>query len=430
LKKTIIIKGGHVIDPANNIDRLADVIISRGCIVGVGEAGALEADRVIDAGGFIVIPGLIDMHVHLREPGFEEDETITSGQQAAAAGGFTAIACMPNTEPTLDTQASLEFVRLRATEKPNVRVYPIAAITRGRQSRELTDFERLSAAGAVGFSDDGSPVLTTELMQKAMQRLKPLEKPLIAHCEVLNLSKDGVINDGPAARRFGLTGIPAESEWQMVSRDVDLTRVTGCHLHIAHISTARALDIFENAKNRGLPVSAEVTPHHLALCDEDINEPDPNYKMNPPLRSARDVAALKDALIGGVIDVIADDHAPHNPGRKNVDFRDAPFGVIGLETSLAVVATEIVHTGLINWSDLVERMSIAPAKILGVVGGSLSTGAPADITLVDTEREWVINANRFLSKSKNTCFDGRKVKGKAVLTMVGGEVIYDEVARG
>ena len=430
MKNTILIKGGHVIDPANNIDRLADIIISRGCIVGVGEAGALEADRVSDAGGLIAIPGLIDMHVHRREPGFEEDETITTGQQAAAAGGFTAVACMPNTEPALDTQASLEFVRLRATEKPNVRVYPIAAITRGRQSRELTDFERLSMAGAVGFSDDGSPVLTTELMQKAMQRLKPLEKPLIAHCEVLNLSRGGVINDGPVAKRFGLTGIPAESEWQMVRRDVDLVRITGCHLHIAHISTARALDIIESAKSKGLPVSAEVTPHHLTLCDEDIKEPDPNYKMNPPLRSSRDVAALREAIVAGVIDVIADDHAPHRPGRKNVDIRDAPFGVTGLETSLAVVATEMVHTGLMNWSDLVERMSIAPAKILGVVGGNLSTGAPADITLVDTEREWVIDANRFLSKSRNTCFSGKKVKGKAVLTMVEGEVIYDKVARG
>ncbi len=430
MKNTILIKGGHVIDPANNIDRLADIIISRGYIVGVGEAGGMKADRVIDAGGLVVIPGLIDMHVHLREPGFEEDETITTGQQAAAAGGFTAVACMPNTEPVLDTQASLEFVRLRATESPNVRVYPIAAVTRGRQSRELTDFERLSMAGAVGFSDDGSPVLTTELMQKAMQRLKPLEKPLIAHCEVLNLSRGGVINDGPVAKRFGLTGIPAESEWQMVRRDVDLVRITGCHLHIAHVSTARALDIIESAKSNGLPVSAEVTPHHLTLCDEDIKEPDPNYKMNPPLRSSRDVAALREGIIAGVIDVIADDHAPHRPGRKNVDIRDAPFGVIGLETSLAVVATEMVHTGLMNWSDLVERMSIAPAKILGVVGGSLSTGAPADITLVDTEREWVINANRFLSKSRNTCFDGKKVRGKAVLTMVEGEVIYDKIARG
>ncbi len=428
MKPTTLIKGGRVVDPANNIDMIADVLICDGRVMGVGEAGNIEPAKIIDAKGLLVAPGLIDMHVHLREPGFEDSETIDTGRRAAAVGGFTAVACMPNTEPVLDTQASIEYVLKRAEESPGPRVYPIAAITKGRKSRETVDFELMSQAGAVGFTDDGSSVESTDLMQKAMQRIKPLEKPAIVHCENLALVAGGVINEGQAAEKFGLPPISAESESSMVRRDVDLARATGCHLHICHISVAQSLEIIAKAKNDGVRVTAEVTPHHLMLCDEDIATPDPNFKMKPPLRSASDVAALRKGLAAGVIDVVACDHAPHSPARKGSDFARAAFGVVGLETSLGIISTMMIHKGLMDWTALIERMSTTPARILGIDGGTLSVGAKADITIIDPAREWIVEPAKFVSKSKNTCFGGKSLKGKAVLAMVAGEVVYDDLA--
>ncbi len=425
MKNSILIRGGHVIDPANRIDRMADVLISDGRIVGVGEVGQMQIDTIIDAAGMIVTPGLIDMHTHLREPGYEESETIDTGRKAAAAGGFTAIACMPNTEPALETQASLEYVIRRASESPGPALYPIAAISRDRRSRELTDFPLLISAGAVAFSDDGSSVLDTELMRKAMRRIRPLRKPVIEHCEVPELAAGGVINEGPAAKRFGLPPISAASEWRMVERDVDLARATGCALHIAHISTAKSVEIVERAKQDGLNVTAEVTPHHIALCDEDIPEPNPDFKMNPPLRGTDDVAALRKALAGGVIDAVACDHAPHSPAAKAGGFAGAAFGVTGLETSLAVIATQMADMGIMTWGELVLRMSAAPARILGIEGGTLSIGVPADITVIDPDREWSVNPAKFASKGRNTCFAGSRMKGKVLLTIVGGGIVFD-----
>jgi dihydroorotase len=422
---TILIRNGRVIDPANDLDAMKHVMVENGKVVSV-LSDAFPADRVVDVHGMVVVPGLIDMHVHLREPGGEENETIESGLRAALAGGFTAVAAMPNTEPATDTPQAVKYVLRRGREARAARLYAVAAVTRGRRSGEMCDLALLARAGAVAFSDDGSPVHGETMMRRAMERARILKRPILSHCEVVGEKGAGVV-DAEAAKRLGLPGISAESEALMVRRDVELARETGCALHIQHVSTDASLGHIARAKSDGVHVTAEATPHHLALSGEDIRGPDTNFKVNPPLRTPADRAALQEAVCAGVIDVIATDHAPHSPEKKADSFLDAPFGAIGLESCLPVILEEFIHSGRLTWLELARLMSLNPARILRVPGGSLAEGTAADITVIDPDEKWVIDPEGFESKSRNCPFAGRAVRGRAKLVMVGGEILLDRM---
>ncbi len=423
MAERILIKNGRVIDPTSGLDAIKHVMVEDGKIASV-LSDEVPADVVVDVRGMVLMPGLIDMHVHLREPGGEEDETIETGLRAALAGGFTAVAPMPNTHPATDTPEMVEYMMRRAREVHAARLYPVAAITRGRRSEELCDLALLAKAGAVAFSDDGSPVHREDMMRRAMERARILKRPILSHCEVVGESAAGVVN-AAAAGRLGLPGISADSESLMVRRDIELARQTGCALHIQHVSTAEAVRLIARAKDDGVSVTAEATPHHLALSDEEIKTLDTNFKVNPPLRSPLDRAALQEAVCGGAIDVIATDHAPHSPQKKARPFLNAPFGIIGLESCLAVILEEFVHARKLTWLELARLMSLNPARILRVPGGTLAEGAVADITVVDPDEEWVINPQEFQSKGRNCPFAGRRVKGRAKLVMVGGEILLN-----
>ena len=431
---SILIRGGRVCDPASGRDEPADVLVRDGKIARVGRVKA-KADEVIDATGKIVCPGLIDMHVHLREPGNDEAETIASGVSAAVAGGFTAVAAMPNTDPPVDSVPAVEYVYLQAARARLARAYPIGAITKGRRGEELAELASLSRAGAVGFSDDGAPVSNAALMRRAMEYAAPLGKPVITHAEDLSLSAGGVMHEGAVSTRLGLAGIPAASELVAVMRDVILAEATGAHLHVAHVSVAGPVEVIRQAKARGVHVTAEVTAHHLTLTDECLLERDEegiltfdtNYKMNPPLRTPGDVEALRTGLRDGTIDCIVSDHAPHTPQTKAVEFAEASFGIVGLETTLPLVITELIGTGCLSWSQAVAALTVNPARVLGIASGTLSVGSDADITVIDPDREWTIDVKAFRSRSRNSPFDGRKVKGAAACVIVGGEV---KVGRG
>ena len=426
---TILIKGGRVIDPASGLDKTADVLIKGRKIAAVGRVTE-KADRVIDAKGKIVCPGLIDAHVHLREPGMAEAETIASGAEAAVAGGFTSVVAMPNTEPPVDNPASAEYVTLQAARAGFANVFPAGCISKGRRGEELAELGTLAKAGCVGFSDDGSPVANSELMRRAMEYARMLDKPLLSHAEDKNLSAGGVMNEGAVSVALGLAGIPAESEVIMVERDIALARLTGARLHVQHVSTAGAVDAVRRAKKRGLKVTAEAAIHHLVLTDERLLERDAegiykfdtNYKMNPPLRSESDVEAVRAGLADGTIDCIVSDHAPHPLEGKELEFPDAPFGIIGLETMLALVATELVGRKLIDWPAAIAAMTSKPAAAIGLAKGSLAVGADADVTVIDPAAEWTVDASVFRSKARNTPFHGRKVKGRATCVIVGGAV--------
>jgi dihydroorotase len=422
----ILIRGGRLVDPAAGRDEVADLLIESGKIRKVGRISEVGVDREIDARGLIVSPGWIDMHVHLREPGAGE-ETIRSGAEAAVAGGVTSVACMPNTEPPLDSEASAEYVLLQAARAGMANVYPIAAVTKGRKGEELTEMGRLSRAGAVAFSDDGAPVSSAELMRRALEYSAMFDKPIINHCQDLDLSRNGVMHEGEVSVRLGLAGIPSESEEIMVSRDIALAAMTGGRLHLAHLSTSGSLEAVRRAKARGLPITCEVAPHHLVLGDEAVARYDADAKMYPPLRTESDRQALIEGIMDGSIDAIATDHAPHFKERKDLGFEEAPFGIVGLETLLPLVVTLFIHERKMSWRDLVSRVTAAPARILGLSGskGTLAAGSDADIALIDPDREWTIDKNKFRSRSRNTPFHGWKVKGKAVCTLVGGEVKYD-----
>jgi dihydroorotase len=423
----LLIRGGRLIDPGQELSDRADVLIEEGRIAAVGVGIAAGRHEVVDAGGLLVVPGLIDMHVHLRDPGQTHKEDIRSGAASAVAGGFTTVACMPNTDPPLDHPVALAYVRSRA-EEAVCRVVPIAAITRNLAGRELAPLAALAAEGAVAFSDDGAAVADAGLLRSAMRYVTMTGRPIIEHCEDPALSAGGVVHDGPHAAILGLPGQPAESEAVIVARDLLLAEATGQRLHIAHVSSAISVRLIAEAKRRGVPVTAEVTPHHLVLTDGDVGAYDTHRKMNPPLRGAADRDALRTALADGTIDVIATDHAPHAPEEVLVEFDRAPFGVIGLETAVGVILTHLVAPGLLSLDQMVRAMSWAPARILGLPGGTLAVGSPADVTLIDPHRSWTVRAEALVSRSRNTPFDGWTLTGKAVLTIVGGRPRYSELS--
>lgn len=416
---TILIRGGRVIDPANGVDRVADVLLAAGKVAEVGKVRA-SADEVIEAAGLIVTPGLIDIHVHFREPGNQETETIASGAAAAAAGGFTTVAVMPNTDPPVDNEAMVEFVRTQSTRAGAANVRAIGTITRGRAGKDLAEMGQMARAGAVGFSDDGSWVRSAEVMRRAMEYARMLGKPVISHAEDPELSAGGVMHEGYLSAVLGLAGIPAAAEEVAVARDIILCRMTGARLHLAHVSTVGAVEAIRWAKSAGLSVTAEVTVHHLMLTDECVRSFDPVYKMSPPLRSAEHLAALREGLADGTIDCIVSDHAPHPLQEKDVEFDAAPFGVIGLESTLPIIITELIRPGVLSWPDAVARLTTNPARVLGLAKGTLSVGADADVTVIDPEVAWTIDAGAFKSRSRNCPFHGAKVTGRAVAAIVAG----------
>jgi dihydroorotase len=418
----LLIRGGRVVDPSQGIDRVDDVLVENGAVAAIGGGGS--AEETIDAGGLIVCPGLVDMHVHLREPGREEDETIATGARAAVAGGFTSIACIPNTEPPIDTQANVEFIHQKAARADACNVFVVACVSRNREGKELAEIGQLVEAGAVAFSDDGAPVSDAELMRRAFEYCRMFDKPILAHEEVLELSRGGVMNEGLVSLVLGLPGMPAAAEDVMIGRDIALAEVTGGRLHVMHVSTAGGVALMRAAKARGARVTAEACPHHFTLTDESLRGFDSNFKMSPPLRTAADVDAIIAGLVDGTIDCIATDHAPHAREKKMLELDRAPFGVLGLETAVGLAVTRLVVPGRIGWPRLVEAMSTLPARILGINRGTLRPGAIADITLIDPDRSWRVDVNAFQSKSVNSPFHGWTLQGRAVATIVGGRVKY------
>jgi len=422
-----LIKGARVIDPGN-LDGRADILIKDGiiCQVVLGEESVAPDSkgrfRIIDAFGKIAVPGLIDMHVHLREPGQEHKETIRSGCAAAAHGGVTSVCAMPNTDPVNDDPRVTGFILEKARQAKSVRVYPVAAITRGLCGEELCEYRKLKDAGAVALSDDGRPVMNSRLMRNALEAAKEAGLPVISHCEDIHLAEGGLMNEGAVAARMGFTGIPNVAESIMVERDISLSELTGQPVHIAHVSTMESVRAVRTAKERGVPVTAETAPHYFTLTHEAVELYGTNAKMNPPLRGERDRDAVIEGLMDGTIDVIATDHAPHSIVEKNMDFRDAPNGIIGLETSLSL-SLRLVQEGLLTWVQLVEKMSKNPARILGIETG-LNAGRPADITIIDPQRRYMMNVDSFMSMGRNTPFHGWNATGKAVMTVVGGMIVY------
>lgn len=422
-----LIKNGRVIDPANYIDEIRDIIIYDGIIEDTAPNICKEsADKLIDASGKWVIPGLIDLHVHLREPGYEHKETIASGMAAAASGGFTTICCMPNTDPVADNEVVVEYIKLIAAREGLINVLPIGAITKGQNGIELAGIGKMAKSGICAISEDGKSVQNPRLMKTALRYAAMFNLPIFSHCEDIMLSGNGQINAGKQEALMGLAGIPNDSEEVIVARDIILARSAGAKLHICHVSTAGSVWQIRYAKNRLQDVTSEVTPHHFTLIDEDIKDYDANFKMSPPLRSAKDRSALLDALKEGIIDVIATDHAPHHYDEKNCEFEKAQNGVVGLETAFAVSYTELVEKNILTPMELIEKMSLNPAKIIGLNKGSLTRGNVADIAIIDTETEYVIDPSEFLSKSRNTPFRGRKVKGKVEYTIAGGRVVFEK----
>ncbi|MDD5533497.1 MAG: dihydroorotase [Syntrophales bacterium] len=421
----LLLKGGRIIDPLRKIDKIADLLVDGGKVVRIETNIEDPGADIYDAGGMWIVPGLIDMHTHLREPGYEYKESIRTGCEAAVAGGFTAVACMPNTNPVNDTRSVTEYIIRQAALAGIARVYPVAAATRGSEGRVLSEFGDLKEAGAVAFSDDGKPVVDSAVMRYAMEYAASFGALVISHCEDATLSADGLMNEGRISTELGLKGIPSIAEDIPVARDIAIAEYTGTSVHIAHVSTAGAVRIIREAKKRGVRVTAETAPHYFSLSDEALREFDTNLKMNPPLRSTEDVAAMKEALRDGTIDVIATDHAPHSSIEKDVEFEYAANGIIGLETSLAL-SLNLVREGVLSPADLVRKMSSNPAAVLGVRGGTLGIGAEADITVIDPNRPWTVDVRIFRSKSRNSPFHGWKMEGKAVLTIVGGAIKYRE----
>jgi dihydroorotase len=422
---SILIKNGRVIDPANSIDERLCVGIEHGRIAWLAPEppSGFLAENEIDAAGMWVVPGLMDMHVHLREPGREDKETIETGTEAACAGGFTAIACMPNTNPVLDEESKIRYVMQRAQDCV-CRVFPIGSITKGLAGEELSPFGEMVRAGARAVSDDGKSVRKSNIMRNALNYSKSFHIPVVCHCEDSDLSHGGHMNEGAMSSLLGVWGMPSIAEEIIVSRDVLLASYTGARIHIAHVSTEGSVRIIREAKQQGIAVTCETCPHYITLTDADLSTYNTNLKMNPPLRTERDRQALLEGLADGTIDVIASDHAPHVSEEKDVEFDAAAFGVIGLETSLAVVMTSLIDKEVMLPSDLVEKMSLMPNRILGLDGGTLSKGKAADITIIDPKAHWTIDSRQFFSKARNTPFDGFEAHGGAAYTLLNGAVVY------
>jgi dihydroorotase len=431
---SILIRGGRVLDFSANLDGVMDLLIDAGKIVSVGGDAAETAWQregstlstpleVIDAHGLLVVPGLIDIHTHLREPGYEYKESIESGSAAAVAGGFTAIACMANTNPVNDDAAVTEYILDKARAVGLVQVFPIGAISVGLAGERLAEIGELNQAGVVGISDDGKSVMNSQLMRRALEYAGMFGLPVISHCEDTQLAAHGVMHEGRVSMELGLRGIPAQAEDIMVARDIALAELTGGRLHIAHVSTVGAVRLVHDAKARGLRVTAEVTPHHLFLTDEAVRGYDPNTKMYPPLRTAADVEALRQALKDGTIDAIATDHAPHDLADKEVEFDQAPVGIIDLETSLPLTL-RLVNEGALTLTDAIAKLTWGPSQVLGLAKGTLQVGADADVTLIDTQTEYVVDRREFRSKSRNSPFHGWTLKGRAVMTLCAGKIVY------
>lgn len=425
----LLLRGGRVVDPSQRLDGVADLLIGGGRIEAVGERLGIERSEgdgieEVDCSGAVVTPGFIDVHCHLREPGREEVETIASGARAAAAGGFTAICAMPNTDPVTDNQAAVGFILRQGQRASAARVYPIGAITIGQMGERLAEFGEMVGAGAVAVSDDGKPVASAQLMRTALEYARTFGIPVADHCEEPTLAHGGAMNEGLMSARLGLKGIPAEAEEIMAIRDILLARRTGGHVHLCHMSTRGSVELIRWGKERGIKVTAEVCPHHLSLTEDAVDGYNTNAKMNPPLRTAPDVEALQEAVRDGTIDVIATDHAPHHYDEKEREFADAPNGIVGLETALAVNVTWLVKPGLIDIPLLVERMSCAPARIFRLPGGTLRPGAPADVTVFDPAAEWLVDPADFLSKGRNSPWAGQTLTGRVRMTVVDGIVIH------
>jgi dihydroorotase len=424
---SILIKGGRIIDPSRNLDKVGNILIEKGTIKSYPEdTKKLEKDsaiKVIDAGGKIVAPGLVDLHVHLREPGYEHKETIRTGCESAAAGGFTSIVCMPNTNPINDNASVTEYIMLKARTEGLVNVYPLGAITKGENGETLAQIGEMYEAGCVGVTDDGMPVMNSKVMRHAMEYVKAFGIPVISHCEDLNLSGNGVMNEGDTSTLLGLSGIPSASEDVMVSRDITLAELTGTHLHICHVSTVGSVRLIRAAKERGVRVTAEAAPHHFTLTDKAVAEYDTNAKMKPPLRSEIDRDAVREGLRDGTIDVIATDHAPHSEDEKMVEFDQAPFGIVGLETALPL-SLKLVEDGVLTLNGMIAKLTHLPSAVINIRKGALNPGDQADIVIFDPERKVKIDRERFRSKSRNTPFNGWDLKGVVLYTIVNGNIVY------
>ncbi|MFA6135366.1 MAG: dihydroorotase [Phycisphaerae bacterium] len=419
----IFIKNGRVIDPANGIDKVADVVIAKGKIVSVGKARSAAARQTIDAKGKIVCPGLIDLHVHCREPGHEEEETIATAADAAVAGGFTTILAMPNTHPPMDGETAIQYVLQRAAEARLARVLPVGCITKGREGKELSEMGMMVQAGAVAFSDDGEGVSDSGVMQRALQYAGMLGVPILQHCQAGDLA-GGVMNSGAVAVRLGLSGIPATGEQIMLRRDLALLERIPARYHAQHISSADSVELIRAAKAKGLPVTAEAAPHHLLLTDAACSSYDPNYKVNPPLRSASDVEAVRAGVADGTIDCLATDHAPHAQEEKELEFGLAAFGIISLECALGLYVKALVSTGLCDWPTLIACMTSRPAAVIGGELGTLSVGAEADVTIIDPKAKWTVDVAGFRSRSRNCPYDGWQLIARPVATIVSGDIKF------